>query len=165
MLGMGLVGAIMALLLGGTLYGLASYRAAMGTCVRKLAEMTAAQHVKEAIRNLRTPASNPEHQARYIQEHIPKVEQALYEYSLRLNDTIESGRAPNSGRQELALVEFLRRDLQELQLELENEKLRGIIDISVTDFLSSRPTIRQKMEDADRHVGDLMSSITDVIRD
>ena len=38
-LGMSLVAAVMALLLGGTLYGLASYRAAMGTCVRKLAEL------------------------------------------------------------------------------------------------------------------------------
>src|SRR5437773_9125636 len=103
MLGMGLVGAIMALLLGGTLYGLASYRAAMGTCVRKLAEMTAAEQVKEEIRKLRSPSAKPEHQAGDIQQQIPKVEQALYEYSLRLKDTIESGRAPNNGRQEQAL--------------------------------------------------------------
>ena len=52
MLGMGLVVAIMALLLGGTLYGLASYRAAMGTCVRKLDELALAEKVKGEIQKL-----------------------------------------------------------------------------------------------------------------
>ena len=67
MLGMGLVVAIMALLLGGTLYGLASYRFAMGTCVRKLNEMEKAEALKEEIRKLRLPPTDTSVQAGYIQ--------------------------------------------------------------------------------------------------
>ena len=47
MLGMTLVVAIMALLLGGTLHGLASSRTVMATCESKLAELQEAIRLKE----------------------------------------------------------------------------------------------------------------------
>jgi signal transduction histidine kinase len=162
MLGMGLVFAIMALLLGGTLYGLASYRAAMGTCVRKLDEMKLAENVKEEIRKLRQPAPEPSLQAWYIQKQIPEAEKALAEYLIQLKDTIDNGRADNKGKQELALVKALYDDMQELRAELAKE-IDHPQEIGRAAWLDTRPAIRKKIDNADTHITDLIGSITLVI--
>ncbi len=81
-LGMSLVAAVMALLLGGTLYGLASYRAAMSTCVRKIDEIDlAVQNLKGEISKLRDQAPEATLQAGHIQKQIPEVEKALDKYA------------------------------------------------------------------------------------
>jgi flagellar biosynthesis chaperone FliJ len=166
MLGMGLVVAIMALLLGGTLYGLASYRAAMGTCVRKLAEMELAEEVKGEIQKLRHPPSQPALQADQINKQIKKVEDALERYCTQLQDTVESGRASNQGKDEYAYVAALRKDMKELayELKLETEKPRAVFDMDRTDLLESRPSIRRKIDQAETNVGDLISTITGEIK-
>jgi two-component system NtrC family sensor kinase len=166
MLGMGLVVAIMALLLGGTLYGLASYRAAMGTCVRKLHEMEKAENVKEEIRKLRGASHVDGHRASYIQGQTKHVNKALDEYAVQLKETVDSGRAPNEGKQEQALVTALQCDLQELLQELKNETAQVrvmTVDSADADWLDRRPAIRQKMVDAETHVNDLIGTILLVI--
>ncbi|MBI1830520.1 MAG: HAMP domain-containing protein, partial [Planctomycetes bacterium] len=163
LLGMGLVAAIMALLLGGTLYGLASYRAAMGTCVRKMEEMRYAEHVKEEIRKLRRPTGEWALQERNIFKQVENVEKALEQYAVELQDTIDRGRAPNEGRQEQALVEILQKDMKELRAELKEETEKVRTGVQPGDFLDGRPTIRKKLEDAETHVNDLIGTITKVI--
>src|SRR5438132_7301574 len=104
MLGMGLIGAIMALLLGGTLYGLASYRAAMGTCTSKLAEHELVVIVKDKVKLL---SQSPPEQARlcdHIEAGIPKIRIALDAYAVELNETIVRGRGLNNGKEALAFV-------------------------------------------------------------
>ena len=164
MLGMGLVVAIMALLLGGTLYGLASYRAAMGTCVRKMEEMRYAETVKEEIRKLRLPAGEWALQERHIFKQIENVEKALEQYAVELQETIDRGRAPNEGRQEQALVAILQKDMKELRAELKKvTDVVGAAEGHPGDFLDGRPILRRKLEDAETHVSDLIGTITKVI--
>ena len=163
MLGMGLVVAIMALLLGGTLNGLASYRAAMGTCDSKLEEMRHAETVKEEVRKLRLPPPERNHQAQYIHEQIPKVEKSLQDYDTELKETIARGRAPNEGRQEQDLVEILRKDLKDLTEELKKEAAEVNSGNDHANIWDTRPAIRKKMDDAETHVSDLIGTITKVI--
>ncbi len=164
MLGMGLVVAIMAILLGFTLYGLASYRAAMGTCESKLEELKLADNVKEEIRKLRLPAPERQ-QARYIQDHIPNIEKALHDYDVKLKETVERKRAPNEGKQEQALVEILAKDLKGLRQELKKETEPQVhsMDGERFDLLDGRPAIRQIMKDSEDHVSDLIGTITKVL--
>lgn len=163
MLGMGLVVAIMALLLGGTLYGLASYRAAMGTCESKLEELKRADNLKEEIRKLRLPAPERQ-QALYIQGQIPKIEEALHDYDVKLKETIERNRAPNDGKQEQALVEILRKDLKAIQREVIDATQPVFrMDGERGDLLDGHPAIRQVMKDSEDHVSDLIGTITKVL--
>jgi two-component system NtrC family sensor kinase len=157
MLGMGLVVAIMALLLGGTLYGLASYRAAMGTCESKLEELNLAVKVKELIRDLQRPSDIAALQAYSIDQRIPKIEEALQEYEVKLKDTIDRRRAPDEGKQEQALVAFLEKDLVKLKRELREE------DGEHVNLLDGRSKIRKTIEDAEIHVSDLIGTITKVL--
>jgi two-component system NtrC family sensor kinase len=157
MLGMGLVVAIMAVLLGGTLYGLASYRAAMATCESKLVELNLAVKVKEQIRDLQRPTSNPLLQAHSIQERIPDIEKALQAYAVQLEDTINRKRAPDEGKQEQTLVSFLEKDLKKLNEELRKE------DGEHYDLLDGNSKIRKTIADAEINVNDLIGTITTVL--
>ena len=163
MLGMGLVVAIMALLLGGTLYGLASYRAAMGTCESKLEELKFADQVKEEIRKLRIPSPERAHQARYIQDQIPDIEKALKEYALKLQETIDRKR--DEGKQEQAYVKLLTLDLEKLHEELRKEALNPRVneDGEPFDLLGGSSKIREKLTDAEIHISDLIGTITKVL--
>lgn len=163
MLGMGLVVAIMALLLGGTLYGLADYRAAMGTCESKLEELKLADMIKEEIRKLRLPAPERQ-QAGYLQNHIPKIEKALHEYDVKLEETIARGRATNEGKQEQALVRVMQQDLKALRQEIAKAAEPQVLsmDGERVDLLE-HPPIRQAMKDAEDHVSDLIGTITKVL--
>jgi two-component system, NtrC family, sensor kinase len=163
MLGMFLVVAIMALLLGGTLYGLASYRTAMGICESKLEELDLAAKVKEEISKLKPPPDRGQ-QARYIQEQIPHIESALHDYAAKLKETKDRGR--DAGTQEQALVILLQEDLQVLDQELRKEAGNLRVDhIDDEQFGRpwGRPAIRQKMNDAETHVSDLIGTITKVL--
>ena len=163
MLGMGLVIAIMALLLGGTLYGLASYRAAMGTCESKLEELNLAVKVKEQIRDLQRPPSEGDLQARHIQERLPTIEKALHEYTVKLKETVDRGRAPNEGKQEQEYVRILDNDIKELHQELRKEAAKLNVGNEHADILGPRSKVREKMVNAEIHVSDLIGTITRVL--
>jgi two-component system, NtrC family, sensor kinase len=155
MLGMFLVVAIMALLLGGTLYGLASYRTAMGVCESKLDELKFAEKVKEEVHKfglLRKDsmwASN-------ILSHITPVENALEEYSAQLQNTIDRKR--DEGKDEHAYVEHLRTDLKSLRAEL--KKGAGHIHITRTD---GEQAIMKIIDDIEGHVRDLIGTSTTLL--
>ena len=161
MLGMFLVVAIMALLLGGTLYGLASYRTAMGVCQSKLDELKLADEVNEEIRQLRLLPPERGLQARYVEERIPFIEVALLKYSTQLQDTIDRKR--DEGKQEHAYVAFLQDDLRKLQNELKKEG--GALHVNKNDFdlFDDRPAIRQTIKDTEGHISDLIGTITRVL--
>jgi two-component system NtrC family sensor kinase len=164
-LGMSMVAAVMALLLGGTLYGLASYRAAMSTCVRKIDEIDLAQNVKGEISKLRDQGPEPSLQANHIQNQIPEVEKALDGYALKLQETVNSGRAPNEGKEEQLLVAILKEDIKTLQKELKKETDKTQVNVGMgrTSWLNARPAIRDNIDNAEHHVNDLISFITGVI--
>src|SRR5450631_2980264 len=92
MLGMTLVVAIMATLIGGSLHGLASYRSVIGTYESKLEELGSAVALKAAIAELKQPTPDPAQQANEIDRRVDKVGVVLREYQAKLSDTINRGR-------------------------------------------------------------------------
>jgi two-component system NtrC family sensor kinase len=167
MLGMFLVVAIMALLLGGTLYGLASYRTAMGICDSKLQELDLAVKLKEEIRKLQIPSSDTGQQARNIQDRIPSIKTTLNEYAQKLEETRVRGRAPDDGKKEQGFVAILDKDLQEIDCALKNETEGPIANAmgEQRDPLRIDSPVRKKMVDLETHVSDLIGTITDVLKD
>src|SRR4051794_23350837 len=111
MLGMFLVVAIMALLLGGTLYGLADYRTAMGVCQSKLDELQRADALNQKVLQLRRLPSDRCFQALYVEKQIKPITDALDEYAVQLEDSIERKRAFRDGEQEKAYIDHLHADL------------------------------------------------------
>src|SRR6266849_6798031 len=101
MLGMFLVVLIMALLLGGTLHGLASYRAVMGTCDSKLEELGLAVKIKDEISKLKRPTAASALQTGEMLDRIPHIQERLNDYAEKLNETIARGRALDDGKTEL----------------------------------------------------------------
>ncbi len=93
MLGMGLIGAVMALLLGGTLYGLAHYRAAMGTCTSKLEEQKRVAIIKDKVKALLQTPSDRARMRGHILDGIPEICKALDAYGEELDYTISHKRA------------------------------------------------------------------------
>jgi two-component system NtrC family sensor kinase len=167
MLGMFLVVTIMALLLGGTLYGLASYRTAMGVCDSKLEESKLANKLKEKIRNLQIPSADGAQQARDIQDHLPAIKIALNQYAEKLAETIERGRAPDGGKNEAGYVACMETDLQEIAAALKSETDNPNVNAfgEKRDLLHIDSPVRKKIVDLETHVSDLIDSINVVLRD
>ncbi len=164
-LGMSLVAAVMALLLGGTLHGLESYRRTMGVYESKLEELKLAIQVKEQVRELRKPIAEGNRRNETISKRIGPVKDALRDYSSKLDETILRHRAPNDGRQEKCFVEALDNDLKDLDIALKKELLIAHVGARSSDLFDPQSDVYKKMADAEIHVGDLINSITDVIWD
>src|SRR5262245_25589355 len=105
----------MALLLSGTLYGLASYRSAMSTGDRKLHELGLAVKIKSHITTLKQPIPERARQARVLFGRISPIEDAIDEYEVQLKETVDRGRASNDGKDEFAYVKTLRTDVKKLE--------------------------------------------------
>ena len=165
MLGMSLVVAVMGLLLGGTLYGLATYRFAMATCESKLEELRLAVLVKEQIADFKRPINGRHEQARVLLGRIEPIEKALYEYEQKLNETIHDGRAQNEGKEETGLVTVLRHDLQELRHALiKEEQTPRVLPPGDYHLQENSATLRKITLDAETHVSDLIGTITGVLK-
>ena len=159
MLGMTLVIAIMALLLGGTLHGLTSYRAVMATCESKLEELDKAVKLKEQIRLLYQRNSDDPQQARNLDERLPKVKDALEDFKAKFQETLDRGRAPDQGRGEKGYVIALENDLQSLEKALKDEQHRVVMDSQHADPFAEGSPIRKALDQFSTDVGDLIGTI------
>ena len=160
-LGMSLVAAVMALLLGGTLHGLESFRACMGVYESKLEELDLAVQVKEHVRKLQHPIKETGQENIIIRDRIKPVKDALAEFKTKLDETIKRGRAANEGKQEKVLVQALEDDMKELELALKNEAAKG--GLNRPKLLDRDSDVSKKMVKAEEHVADLIGTITGVI--
>jgi signal transduction histidine kinase len=122
MLGLGLVVSIIALLLGGTLYGLAKFRATMKSIDSKHAELRAAETVRDAVKGLEesSPTSLWD-----LEKAIRNTTRALDNYEAQLADTVERGRDPENGFNEKRLVEGLREYLNKLESLRQQDEGKG----------------------------------------
>ncbi len=115
LLGVGLVVAIMALLLCGTLYGLWSYYLTTNTIRAKLDELVAAEDFKAAVGELVTP----EHMEKLTRDRLPgfikKAHESLDVYAEQLEKTLLTGRDPTYGRLEKDMIDQLHKDLDTFQ--------------------------------------------------
>lgn len=121
MLGLGLVVAIMALLLVGTLKGLISYIDTTRTLERKLIEQTEAYEFKESVkvlsRLLPDRGFTEEHRVG-MQLQLKDCRQRLEEYDRELQNTIDRRRDPDKGREERHIVQGIEENLKTLEAAL-----------------------------------------------
>src|SRR5262245_7057047 len=122
MLGLGLVVAILALLLGGTLKGLMSYRATMKAIDSKLVELNAAIDLRSTVAELRPladPGTGTADEPARLQERVKAAKSALNAYEEKLRETITSGRDPTQGFKEFDQVDGLRDGFGKLDKEIQ----------------------------------------------
>jgi signal transduction histidine kinase len=110
LLGLGVVVAIIALLVTGTLLGLAAFTATVKTADSKLAELHALDPLKRAISELRGATESGQGWSDGVDPLALKLAEArkfLAEFEARLKDTIERGRDKDEGGHERNLVRDL----------------------------------------------------------
>src|SRR5262249_30269376 len=107
LLGMGLMVGVLALLLVGTLKGLASYKAAMKTIGSKLDELEEADNVRAAIKALGEPSANPQNQAGEIRKKIDDARDSLAKYESKLQENVGHQSDRDYGYQEIEQVKAL----------------------------------------------------------
>src|SRR5439155_668856 len=99
MLGLGLVVSILALLLGGTLFGLLSYSASMKSIASKVAEESQAEDLYRSVRELAAVRSEgnqtPDQERIKLREKLKNAEGALAKYEQQLLDTLHRNRDPD----------------------------------------------------------------------
>jgi signal transduction histidine kinase len=127
MLGLGLVVGIMALLLGGTLFGLVSYMATMKTVDAKLAELDKAEKLKQAAKDLAQspPASlSPDQETEYLLGKLQEAHEALEAYRQQLQQTVDKNRDPDGGELEKGFTVGLEERFQRLSNALTGFKTK-----------------------------------------
>jgi two-component system, NtrC family, sensor kinase len=123
MIGLGLVVGIMGLLLGGTLKGLASYRATMNSMDSKLAELKSAFEVKNRADELAFVTRNDELPSAELIERAEKLRLAVDDYEVHLNDTLARHRDTDKGyRLDSSQVEALREHLTKFETAAQQRK-------------------------------------------
>src|SRR5262249_44651531 len=117
LLGVALVVAVLALLLGGTLRSLWSYYLTTNSIRAKLHELSAVEELKAAVAELVSRERVPRllEEPEQLRAATRKVQTALDAYAEQLDDTLVNGRDPHHGIYEKAQVECLRKDLAAFQ--------------------------------------------------
>ncbi len=116
MLGFGLVVAIMALLLLGTLRGLWSYYLTMNGIRSKMVELKEAEEFKEAIGDVvRVAEDSPKDAREPLRQAIVKANNKLNDYERQLEDTLSHGRDLRNGEHARGLIASLRQWLPRLE--------------------------------------------------
>jgi signal transduction histidine kinase len=124
MLGLGLVVGIIALLLGGTLYGMASFRSNMKSIEGKLNELEKAMAFRLSIKPLEN-AINSTTEADKWEQQIHQATRELEGYQQALRETVQ--REPDSSFEETQLVEHLSTQLTNLEQHVQQESQRPMV--------------------------------------
>jgi signal transduction histidine kinase len=173
MLGLGLVVGIMALQLGGTLYGMISFRDAMQTFDKKFLELKAAQDFKETVTALDRrpqggPVGNRTEQAfpsasevvadlSRLREDCRHAQEALNDYQARLNDTVTHGRDPDRGFYKGQLIEALRQGFGKL-----DEAARAASQLEFKPNRSSQELLDERMPSVHAEIRTLLANSNDL---
>lgn len=106
-LGMGLVVTIMALLLGGTIKGLTTYKATLRVIEAKFNELEEVDRLRAAVKALGEPLFSPDPPKELKEGRIPPAREALVKYHTKLQDAATRTKNPNYGYRELNQVQAL----------------------------------------------------------
>ncbi len=149
MLGLGLVMAIMGLLLGGTLKGLASYRATMRTIESKLVELTEADNFWSEIKVL--PTAN---------DHVDQAKKALADFDAKL-DALSAHGDQASTYKEKEYVKGLWEKFDQLEAAFESNTNTSILKerASANNNGEKADPIKNAIHELDDTAKDLHNSI------
>ena len=156
MLGMFLVVAIMALLLGGTVHAIVSYRNTMRVWDSKLDELEYAYKLKDAANALSAPISDQARQRGILLDRVPPVESALAEFKKKLAEIVDMGRFPDNGRRESSQLDAISKDLTKLDSLLKDVKPHVGFDSGHADLLEPQTPISLAIKDLNTDVTDLI---------
>jgi signal transduction histidine kinase len=122
LLGLGLVVAIMALLLGGTLRGLWSYYSTTNGIRAKLNELIAAEEVRSTVAELLANPQKLFHSEERLKEAVVKVRAAVAVYEEKLEDTLVHTNDPLNGEHEKGVLEYLAERLDAFQKGIQTSR-------------------------------------------
>lgn len=165
MLGLALVISILALLLGGTLKGLAAYRATINNIDAKLIELEAAQKFKNAVRDLMIPPED-RHAADKAAEMHRKVQIArglLGEYQKCLQSTLEHDRDPTGAYDQKNRVTDIQADLAKLDEAIDLCEKPGARPLGSSELLVDQAPVKAASVELMRAADELPESIYGVL--
>jgi signal transduction histidine kinase len=159
MLGLALVIGLMALLLGGTLKGLLSYRAAMKAIDSKMAEAQTAYAFRAAVEDLAKRGPGDAEQAE-LSGKIEGARRLLGDYQKALKETLDHNRDPDNGFSERGKVEALGQQFARLDAAVAAAQApQGGFGGSPQPLLEV-PAVRKEITALVNTAGDLVSDIT-----
>ncbi len=164
MLGMGLVVAIMGLLLAGTLKGLASYQATMRTIDGKLVELSEADNLRAAVKDLGDFPSNPQVPGSDLGEKLRLAKEGLKNYQAKLRDSVGGRSGTGDGYQEAEQVKALEQCFEALDQALERWSSPKIVQ-NGPNFLSEGTPVRKAIDALGRAASDLQNMINNELHD
>jgi two-component system, NtrC family, sensor kinase len=106
-LALGLVIANLAILLGGSLWGLISYSATMKNIHRKGEEQAKAEYVREKISELAGPYNSSEDKSQKLRERLGQTRDALAAYKAQLNNSPKAASLFQSASLEIELAKAM----------------------------------------------------------
>ncbi len=162
LLGMALVLAVMALLLVGTLKGLATFRATMRTFDGKLPELEKAEALRAAVQFLGTRPDDSAQQALIITtERLPRAREALERYREQLEETVATGRDPEQGHREQEMIQALRDGFDRLARALREADQPSVFGPGrggiPGDLLAEGTAVRREIDALQVAAGDLVN--------
>jgi signal transduction histidine kinase len=171
-LGMTLVAGIMAILIGGALRGLWSYKAAMHTIDLELVDLVEAQALNAAAKDLAQPISTHTRTLpqQVLQERIPKVAEAITKYKTVLSEIQQQAKHNDFAfRHHVPVqIEALEKGLGELDQRLAAMQSLSAHDPSTpanqNDLLGTAHPIRRAIDALILNSDDLVESITNFLR-
>jgi signal transduction histidine kinase len=153
----------MAVLLGGTLKGLLSYRATMRSIDSKMKELQTAYPFRAAVEALAGKGSG-EPDVGDLSLKIKAAKQALAKYQEALKETLDHNRDPEKGFDEIKQVEALEQQLGKVDTALDAAQIpQGGLGTNPPPLLDM-PRVKEQVEKLQRTAGDLVNCIADNVR-
>jgi len=157
-LGLGLVVAIMALQLAGTLKGLMSYRDTIATIGGKWRELDKVYYLREAANLLHEKGTNPRTEASEFKDRLFKARQALAAYKEDLEQVAEqTHEVPYRQNDQIAGLERL---FEKLDAEVSRVLDNCVIEDDLTPMLVERQPLKGWIDDVIRTCADLNQTIS-----
>lgn len=163
LLGLGVVVGIIALLLTGTLYGLAAFTSTVRTAGSKIAELNQAEQLKRQISDLRAAADSGHDvndSKNRLQELIPATREIVENLATALRESVDRGREVDVGGHEQLLVTDLQRHVESVASAVDRigqPKLTGQSDSS--DEQSPLAPVQTAVSSLDRSASELCHEI------
>jgi nitrogen fixation/metabolism regulation signal transduction histidine kinase len=159
LLGLGLVVAIMALQLAGTLKGLVSYRTTMGTIDATWVELDTAYKLRDAIKLLSVSGTGRQTEASQFASRLQNARTALTAYKERLAQITEQNHDPERAVPQNNLLQGIETLLGRMDIALNKEVEGGWEGTTVK--LVDRPALKELIDQAVTACSDLSQTIAD----
>jgi len=162
LVGLASVVGVLALLLLGTLEGLAAYRSTMNTVDSKLHELQEAQNLQVAVTELAAPfepGTSPLLEPKQLHNKIKSARGAFENCQKALADTIRRGRDPENGFNETGNLESLKDKFENLESVLRAVDTKATITTAPPPSLAKNEKVIEAIKELLRASKDLQDMI------